>query len=80
MFVFSDCDSIKARYLSEIKELEMLKAKHLSEIKMLKYKCHSEAENKPCPISEPGYVIVKGKCIYIETLKMNRANAKVGVI
>ena len=77
MFVFSDCDSIEASHLSEIK---MLKAKHLSEIKMLKDKCHSEAENKPCPISEPGYVIVKGKCIYVESLKMNRTNAEVGVI
>ena len=91
MFIFTDFDSNSKAEISEMIETKtkMMEAKYLSEIELIKAKCLSEAEiikvietkfllipKNPCPISESGYVVVNGKCIYFESLKMNRTNAK----
>ena len=65
-------------------EIELIKAKCLSEAeiikviesKLLEAQDNFRTPNNPCPISESGYVTVNGKCIYLESLKMNRTNAK----
>ena len=45
-------------------------------IKLIETKLLEANIKNPCPISESGYVVVNGKCIYFESLKMNRTNAK----
>ena len=45
-------------------------------IKLIETKLLEANIKNPCPISESGYVVVNGKCIYFESLNMNRTNAK----
>ena len=54
-----------------------IEAKCLSEAEIIKLIDSKLLETKTnCPISEPGYVTVNNKCIYLESLNMSHTNAK----